>query len=381
MATSRKITARSGNLRKLGDEARSSLKQGLDLSDLDSVRTKADVTQAVQERVSNASARLQAANEFGQKMQRELGQLCIGIEQSLAEIGYSVSESYNFRGSEKFWAFMGKFSTKALEKAKVMRIQRLENQTVEDSVNEIINRVIETIKQLGEIEEDYKSDSTSYQETLTYMINRLKEAQPSFKAVKTERESLEGQVKTARLELESGTVTEDERPDKEKEFEELQRKYQKALLEETELLEIINKAQQAIPEVQKSRDAAHQAIQAIRQMRRGLLEKQQNFETVLKNAMTAVRARARLERYENIDPAFNKNIALVTEHNVKVAGAAMQIAIERAAKAALDPNESLRLAQEIRGYIEEYMRGLENLEDEAMKGPRVPTDPNQPSKS
>ena len=370
-------TSRSAELKRMGDDARSALKQGLDLSDLDTARTKTEVVQAVQQRTTGASTRLQAANEFGQKMQQELGQLCIGIEQSLAEIGYSVSEAYNFRGAEKFWAFLGKFHQGSLERAKVMRIQRLETQTVEASVQEIVRRVLETIKQLGEIEHDYEHDGEEYKKTLTYVIQRLKEAQPGFKETKGNREDLEAQVKTARLELESGTVSEDERPEKEETFEALQRDYQKTLLKETELLEVINNAQRAIPEVQKSRDAAQQAIQAIRQMRRGLLEKQQNFQTVLENAMTAVRARARLERYENIDPAFNKNIALLTEHNVKVSGAAMQIAIERAAKAALDPNESLRLAQEIRGYIEEYMKGLENLEGEADKGVRVPTDPEQ----
>lgn len=161
----------------------------------------------------------------------------------------------------------------------------------------------------------------------------------------------------------------------------IQRDYQKTKLREAELVEIVNNAQRAIPEIQKNRDAARESIQAYRQMRRGLLEKLKNFEEVMKNAMTSVRARARLERYQNMDPAINKTISLVTEHNIKHAGAAMQIAIDRASKAAINPEESLRLAQEIRGYIEEYMRGLESLEDEAQRGNRVPVEPGPSANS
>ncbi len=370
----RDLATKRAKLRELSEEGRRQIEEGLNLDDLDNLSsTKSEQSKVVQDRVgTQGSNRLQVAKEFGQKMQQELGALCVGIEEGLAQIGYSVSESYNFSGSEKFWAFLGRFHKKSLDRAKVMRIQRLETQDVKQSVNEIVKRGTETIKQLGEIEKEYEKDAESYKNLLTYIIDRLQKAQPKFKQIKTTREELEAQVKNLRLELESGTVSEDERPSKEQEFEDLQRKYQAALLEETELVEIINNAQRAIPEVQKNRDSTHQSIQAIRQMRRGLWEKLKNFKDVLENAMTAVRAQARLERYENIDPAINKTVTLVTEHNIKVAGAAMQVAIERAAKAAISPEESLRLAQEIRSYIDGYMDGLSKLEEEAQKGARVP---------
>lgn len=216
----RNLSSRRAELKRLGQDARRQVTEGLDLGDLDTLTTQKDQVQTVREKVGTyGSSRLQAANEFGKKMQQELGALCIGIEEGLAQIGYSVSEAYNFQGKERFWAFVGNFHRNSLEKAKVLRIQRLETQNVDDSVKEITNRGVETIKQLGEIEADFTKDAESYNESLGYVINRLKEAQPEFAKAKSERESLEAQVKTAQMELESGTISEAERPAKEAEFE------------------------------------------------------------------------------------------------------------------------------------------------------------------
>src|SRR3989344_2110214 len=154
------LATRRAELKRLSEDARRQVTQGLDLGDLDTLTTQKDQIQAVQERIgSHGSSRLQAANEFGKKMQQELGALCIGMEESLAQIGYSVSEAYNFQGSERFWAFLGNMHRGSLEKAKVLRIQRLEVQNVDASVREITNRGVETIKQLGEIENDFSRDS------------------------------------------------------------------------------------------------------------------------------------------------------------------------------------------------------------------------------
>ncbi|MDO8496800.1 MAG: hypothetical protein Q7S43_05115 [bacterium] len=376
------ITAERAKLKRLSEDARREVTQGLDLGDLDNLRTKSDQAQTTKERAgTQGSSRLQAAHEFGKKMQEELGAICIGVEEGLAQIGYSVTESYNFQGKEKFWAFIGNVHRNSLEKAKVLRYERLRTQNVDASVKEITNRGVETIEQLGEVEKDFAKDAKAYNLSLTYILERLKEAQPGFAKAKSERESLEAQVKTLKMELESGTVSEAERPAKEEEYDNLQREYQAVLLNETDLLEIVNNAQRAIPEVQKNRDAALQAVQSYHQMRRGLFEVMKNFEEVMKNAMTSVRAQARLERYNDYRPAFNKTATLVTEHNVKHAGAAMQTAIEQASKAALTPADSLRLAQEMRGIIEECLKGLNSLEEEAQKGVRVPVEPGYPDSS
>lgn len=378
----RDLSTRRASLRRLSEEARREVTEGLDLHDLDNLTTSKDSVQEVKDRVgTHGSSRIQAAHEFGKKMREELGTICVGVEESLHQIGYSVSQSYNFQGNERFWAFFGNFNNRSLEKAKVLRYQRLQTQNIDASVREITNRGVETIKQLGEVEQDFANDAKAYNESLTYIIDRLKKSQPSFAQAKAERESLEAQVKTLKMELESGTVSESERPAKEEEYDQLQKEYQAAMLRETDLLEIVNNAQRAIPEVQKVRDAALQDVQSYRQMRRGLFEEMENFKEVMKNAMTAVRAQARLERYNDYRPAIRKTVSLIIENNIKHAGAAMQTTIEQAKKAVLAPADSLRLAQEMRTYIEEGLKGLDDLEREAQEGVRVPVDPSVLSES
>ncbi|MBI4991717.1 MAG: hypothetical protein HZB99_00675 [Candidatus Harrisonbacteria bacterium] len=327
--------------------------------------------------LKGASSKLAEAKVFGDRMEQELRDLCMGLETKLEEIGYSVSDSYRFRGTEKVWAFFGGLGLKSCtDRAQRLRLHRLQTQDVQESVKEVNDLVEKTIRELGEIEKQYLADigdvkaGTGYNATLRLVIEKLKEAQPKFREVKERREKFETELKTLQMELESGTVSESERPAKEDELEELRKNHQKAYLLETELHEVIQNAQRAIPEIQKNRDAAQQAVQSLRQMRRGLLEKMENFRIVLETAMTAVRARAKLERYENVDPALNKTITLLSEHNVKVAAAAMEIAIERAKHAAINPEDSARLLNELTESINTYATELAALEEDAKQGAR-----------
>lgn len=80
-------------------------------------------------------------------------------------------------------------------------------------------------------------------------------------------------------------------------------------------------------------------------------------------------------RYKDIDPAFNKTIELLTENNIKTAGAAMALAIERAKKAAIGPDKSMKLLNELLSHINDYAAGIESLEEEAKQGNRPTATP------
>lgn len=344
-----------------------------------------DVTQEnaySQKQVERLHTKLEIAKKFGEDMQRELQVLCAGLEATLEQIGYTVTEAYDFQGMEKIWSFLGDYgSARFQNRAHRNRMLRLNTQNTDQSIRELNELVVETVQELGRIEDEYivnigtVDKKTGYSYSLYVAIEKLKTTQPLYKAAKDRKEDLDVEIRTLKLELEAGNVSDDERPAKEEELEDLEKAYNAALLEEAEYLEIVNAAQKAIPILKDNREAAQKTIQALRQMRRGLIEKQEHFEGILKNAMTSVRARAKLERYQSIDPAYNKAITLVTDLNIKVAGAAMQIAMERATKSPVDPQTHNRLTQELLGHINEYLTSLIALEDEVKKGTHVPDNP------
>ena len=374
------INSRRGKLAQASKSARDGVITSLD--DLSIQRTDRTVHR-YEERSSEAKSKLQIAKEVGEQMQRELGTLCSDLEEKLADIGYEVSQAYTFQGMEKFYLFLGNFGLKSLtNKAHQLRIVRLENQSVKQSVDLVIKLIHTTIDELGAVEREYTIDIVEYKATLNKIIQKLKAIEPEYKEAKVERERIEEEVKSLKLELDAGTIEESERPAKEEEYEQLQRDCQDALLKETDALEILNNAQRALPEVQKNRDAAEKSVIAIHQMRRGLMEKTENFKTVLERAMTAVVAKAKLQRYNVMDPAINKVITEITNHNIATMGANLQVAMTRAAKAAIDPKESMRLTNELIGHINEYMEGLVHLEEEAGGGVKRPgegDDYNSPS--
>lgn len=260
-----------------------------------------------------------------------------------------------------------------------MRIERLQNQQVKQSVDLVSNYVRTTVNELGEVENQYKSDANDYKETINLILAKIEKSKPEHKAAAEHREKLEEQVKSLRRELEAGMVADDERPAKEQELEQLERDCQDSLLEETDRLEVLNNAQRALTGVKDNREAAEKSVIAIHQMRRGLLEKMENFRSVMENAMTAVIARAKLERYNVMDPAINKVVTEVTNHNIAVAGAAMQLAMDRAERAAIDPKEADRMTNELLGHIADYLNRLTGLADEAEAGVRRPNSNNDPA--
>lgn len=315
--------------------------------------------------------RLQAAKEFGAKSSEELKDSCVGLIAKFESIGTEVTEAYHFKGIERFWALFGK---SGVDKAQRVRLVRLQKMDAQKTVNQLQAFADQTIKELGIVEGMHVKQVAAYNEALRVQHEKLKEEQPQYKEARERRQALEVDRDSLKLELESGTLSEDERPQKQHDLEELEKQVHNALAEETDHLTVITNALRAIPVNQKNRDAHQQEIISIHQMRRDLLEKMQNFEELFKGAMISVLTQAKLERYDAVDPAMNLTISRLTEVNIKTAAAAMTIAIERVSKAAVSPEESLRFAEEMRERIAEWMKGIEALEEAVARGSGIPDD-------
>lgn len=324
------------------------------------------------DRVQQPRTKLDRAKVVYENTRKELEGLNAGLEEQLAQIGMRIEDAYRFKGREKAMVWFGQaLGIKDLvERAQQRRIDRLHEQDLDDLTRGINEHIRITIERLGSTETEYKEDVTEYNASLKRTIDRYQDAQPRYEAARTEKERLKIEMEAARQNLEAGLVSETERPQAEAKLEELRRLHHDAELEETDQLEIIRICQQALPTVQKDRDAANQAIVAIHQMRRSLLEKQLNLGVIFERAMTAVRARVEIERYNATDPAMNKAISEVTKHNLAVAGAAVEVLAKRLQKDVIDPADAVKLVQELTDHLNQFAAALSESEGKVEKGYR-----------
>lgn len=351
---------------------RESLQNDTVISDLD-IKQERQATEVKQgkQRVTHGSQKLADAHEKGAAMEQELRALCSDVIQRIEAIGLQIARSGEFRGvKEKTLAFLGQFSDKAMNKAQALRVSRLDTASVEEACREVETFVQETIEKLGTVEAEYVSNVESYGKSIDTVLSKLKEATPRQLQAEQRRAELEGRYNALDLELKSGTIEQKDRPAKEAEFEALKRDLEKVRLDVMEFITIVTEAQRAIPTLQKSKDAAALSIESVHGMRRNLLEKWQNLAVVLENSMTAVRARAQLERYQAVDPALNRSVEVITDHNVAVAGAALEIAAQRLKHAAISPERSRELLQQLTGHVNDFLKEFADVEREAHEGVR-----------
>jgi chromosome segregation ATPase len=325
-----------------------------------------------------AGSKLDLARATSEKMAKDLAIVCRELEERFGDIGQKVVRVKRFLGLEKVGYVLGRLGFRAAgDWARESRTARLEKTQVDEEIEEITAFARGTIEELGKSERAYLDDKKAYQDNIDENLRKYREAMPKFQAAKQERERFQAEIEMLERELKAGAIGENELPAKELELETVKRKHHEALTEENDMSEVVRKAQEAIPELQKNRDAAQQAIISIHGMRRSLLEKIENFSSILQNAMTAVRAQNRIEAFSNIDPAMNKTIEAVTENNLKTAQAAMDIMAQRLKTAAISPEESARMASELVNNIHQFLKDLESRESEARRGPRHwDTDPD-----
>lgn len=358
----RQIEDRKARVGRLGEEARTTVIK--DLADLE-VRAGQGFAKDAEAIASQSRTRLELARETIARLPKELGQLTSDLVEELLHLGYTVEEVRSFTAWERILVWMG-----ARDKAERSCLERLEQQSTRESVQRISELIVGTIEGLGAIEKEYETAVNDYNLATKLALQKLQVAQPRYESTRRSREGLEAAIKVLELELEPGAVDASARPAKEAELDILKRDYHDAHLLEIDLMVVLKVAEEAIKEVGKNRAAALEAIKAIHGMRRQLLEKQDGFSSILTNAMTGLKAAARIERFNAIDPSYNKAITAVTEMNVRVAGAATETFSNRLAKAAIDPETSLRLAQELAQSTAEFLEKLAAIAEEAEKAQR-----------
>lgn len=357
-ATRLRTTERTATLRTVADK---SIVTSLD--DLDVTRQETKIVQAPGER----RTKMQIAKEFEQKATVELAEVMKGIEDELAGIGMKITTVERYQGIERFWKLI-----RNKERADSLRLQRMRSMNIQESIDRIEQHVHDVIDGLGKIEANHVSDVKKYDESLKRTLKRYKEAQPIYKDWREKRKDIEVDLAALETDLKAGTVSEEERPAKETELDELKKKLHEAEIQEKAHLTIVTDAQREIPNVQNSRDGAQKEIEAIHTMRLSFLEKLNNTRVMLETAMTNIITKAELERVRIVDPAFNKTLTLIAENNEKTAGAVLEIVAERLGKAAIDPAKSAELISNLMGHMKEFAERMDAIATEAEKGTRAP---------
>lgn len=319
------------------------------------------------------SAKLRHANEVGAKSTAEIKTLVAGLNNKVAELGVRVAEAEHYQGvEERMFAFFGRVGFQgAKERADSMKHDRIQSMSLEDAVKEIHIYVQNVIKIIGESESKYKNDLIEYDKDIALILKKYKDANPGYLEAKAQREKLEAEVVEAEEELKAGTLEESEKPAKEKHFDDIKRQLAESRLQESTLLAVVQKAQEALPGVQAVRDSANDAIQSLHGMRQGMKEKFDNFESVLKNAATAMQARARMELFEAVDPALNTTIEAVVRNNVATAGAAQEVYTDRARIAAINPEKFAEISKEFMDNLADFQTKLAGIEANTKTGARA----------
>lgn len=340
------------------------------ITDLEDIGTR--VGQGLEHEIETSAGqklnKLKESRVYIEKLPKELGELTAGLEEELIKIGYTVEEARAFSAWERCLIFFGQ-----KDLAEKRRLERLQNQSIRESLKQIGKLTVGTVNELGGIEIECNESIEAFGEDIKLEVNKLREAQPKYEEAIKIREAFEAQVKELKRELDAG-ISATERPVREEKLEELEKKFQKAHLYESELMIVIKIAQEAIPILQENREALQQLVKSIHGMRRQLLEKQEAFKSLLENAMTAVRSQAKIERFNAIDPVRNKVNALLTEINIKAAAGGMETLADRLAKASIDPDLSLRFTQELSQVTADFMVKLAAIAEEVEKGARRPSD-------
>jgi chromosome segregation ATPase len=322
--------------------------------------------------VAKTGSKLDHAREVGHKTTDELRTLVEGLDQRISEIGITVAEAQNFQGKERFINALGKLGLGfAKKKALQMRHDRLQTIDLTDAVKEIQNFVSSTIIQLGQSEADYKEDVTQYKHKLDEVLDKQIQATPQYLTVQAQRQKVENDLTTLKDELTAGTLSQAERPEKERQLEDVQRHYDDLILQEKTLAAVVKEATEAIPALQEDRDAANQSMQSLHAMRQGMMEKFNNLRVILERAATAVKAQAKAELYKSVDPAFNKAIDVITDNNIATAGALLETWADRIKHSAIDPERSKELLNQLLGHISDAAKDLQDMEDKMKSNPVV----------
>lgn len=333
------------------------------LDDLDVTKTSSI---EVASDANRRRTKMQIAKEFEVNMESELGEITKSIDAEVSGLGLVVLNAPKFQGMEKFLNLIGR-----TDSAQVRRLRRLKSMNLRDKVSLVSKHGNAAVVGMGRLESRQVGDVKEIDASLDTSHAKYKEAQPLYKQWQAKRKELEVDVSNLELELNAGTISEDERPAKEKEFDDLKRELHKARMEEESFLVVIKEAQTNIKSNQIKRDGALKQIEAIHIARRSLLEKLEGLAALFNTAMTDVITKAELERYNLIDPTINRTATLLLESSEKTTGAVLALVAERVNKAYLDPAKSQELMSNLMVHLKEWAAKMDEMAADAERGNRV----------
>ena len=341
----------------------------------DAIIDRREDTRTQTARPNERNPRLRRAAEVSAKSTAEIKAMIAGLRQRRAEIGIRLQQADQYQGfAEKSLAFLGKIGFKsAAEHADNLKDDRIQEMTIDDGVQEIERYTNECILELGRSEEQFTLKRNDLDASINHALRTYREANPEYLKAKQLREKLQMEVDSLTEELKAG-LGESERPDKERELDAAKRKLAAAQLDEVRFFEAVDKAQQALPALQADRDSANEAIRMFHGMRQGMKENKDNYANLLKNAAVAMKARARLELFNSVDPALHKTIDAILANDIATTGAAQEVYTERAKVAVIPPERMAELNKEFLDNVMDTLNKLNAIESQTAKGSRVLAD-------
>lgn len=333
------------------------------LDDLDVTRqTEAEIAPQSNKKRS----KMEIAKEFEQKTTADIAEMMKGIDEEISKLGVTISTASKYQGREKFWNLIGQ-----KERADAHRLQRLKGMSLQENLDKLKKLYSDAIDGFGRLEARHIGDVKKFNDSLALTLSRYKEAQPIYKVWRDKRKELEVELNALDLDLKAGTISEEERPAKEAELDNLKKQLHDAEIQENAHLAIVTDAQREIPSVQDARDGAQKQIAAIHTQRISMREKLNNTKVMIETAMTDVITTAELDRVNIVDPAYNKLITMISENKEKTLGATLEVVAERLGKAPIDPAKRLELYTNILGHIAAFTAKMDEIATEAERGTRV----------
>ena len=181
--------------------------------------TVREVKATDKQRTGNAA--LQEARENCNRFEEEMGRLTVDLQDAIAELTGEVNTAYDYKGTEKLYSFFGKFSQSAQNTANQKRVHRLLSQTLDNKLKEIDRLDSKVNEDFKANEQRYNDARNDYVKRQGIIVQKRIEYEPKLAQVIGEREGFESEVAKLKQELETGVITETERPAKEKELAQL----------------------------------------------------------------------------------------------------------------------------------------------------------------
>ena len=125
--------------------------------------------------ISQSLPAMDTAIAKGREFQADMQELIEELTRELENLGRKVTQSNDYNGFEKMWKFIGK-----MNKANKLRIERIKNNNVEESMNIVIDFAKSIIESLQHQVDKNKEIYLSLEEREQAIIKKLNDSQPKY---------------------------------------------------------------------------------------------------------------------------------------------------------------------------------------------------------